>query len=139
MRIRNEESEILVVHRPNPQQLPNVALPFYPRSVGHFKIRGREREFVPAGEKPFVQLFWTVRGEGRCRIAGETVPVVPATSFIICRSSRMTMKPGRRGGSTAGSPSTARLPANICAVTDFRRTAPRPAAARMTCSSASGS
>ena len=81
MRIRNEESEILVVHRPNPQQLPNVALPFYPRSVGHFKIRGREREFVPAGEKPFVQLFWTVRGEGRCRIAGETVPVRPGDVF----------------------------------------------------------
>ena len=53
VRIRNEESEILVVHRPNPQQLPNVALPFYPRSVGHFKIRGGEREFVPAGEKPY--------------------------------------------------------------------------------------
>ena len=81
MRIRNEESEILVVHRPNPQQLPNVALPFYPRSVGHFKIRGREREFVPAGEKPFVQLFWTVRGEGRSRVAGETVPVRPGDVF----------------------------------------------------------
>ena len=51
--------------RPSVEKIPNLALPFYPRSVGHFKIRGREREFVPAGEKPMVLLFWGVKGRGR--------------------------------------------------------------------------
>ena len=65
MRIRNEESEILVVHRPNPQQLPNVALPFYPRSCGCFDYERGFRREESGWQKPMVHLFWGVKGRGR--------------------------------------------------------------------------
>jgi len=81
MRIDNREADVLVVHRPNPQLLPNLTLPIYPRSVGHFKVRGGVTEFVPTGEKPFVQLFWTVRGDGMFRLDGEEIPVRPGDVF----------------------------------------------------------
>ena len=50
-------------HRPQLDELPPVSLPFYPRSVGHFQVNHRQQENIPAGEKPFVQLFWLVSGE----------------------------------------------------------------------------
>lgn len=81
MVIANKESNIWVVHRPNPQLLPNLALPVYPRSVGCFRLPGGMAEFVPAGEKPFVQLFWTVRGEGMFRRNGDEIPVRPGDVF----------------------------------------------------------
>lgn len=81
MIIRTRQSRILVVHRPNPQLLPNIPLPFYPRSIGHFRIAGGETEYVPAGEKPFVQLFWTISGEGRIRVDREEYTVTPCDVF----------------------------------------------------------
>lgn len=81
MMIFNREADVLVVHRPNPQLLPGLALPLCPRSVGHFKVHEGMREFVPAGEKPFAQLFWCIRGEGMFRLNGEEIPVRPGDVF----------------------------------------------------------
>ena len=50
-------------HRPQLDEFPPLALPFYPRSTGHFQIVSPYREEVPAGVKNFVQLFWLVSGE----------------------------------------------------------------------------
>ena len=50
-------------HRPQLNELPPVNLPFYPRSIGHFMVDFHHKETIPAGEKPFVQLFWIVSGE----------------------------------------------------------------------------
>jgi AraC-like DNA-binding protein len=81
MRIQKSKPTFEVIHRPNPQPMSNIALPFYPRSVGHFKIRAGETEFVPAGEKPFVQIFWTISGGGIFRLGEEEVPVRPGDVF----------------------------------------------------------
>ena len=50
-------------HRPQLNELPPVKLPFYPRSVGHFMVDYHTEENIPAGQKPFVQLFWLISGE----------------------------------------------------------------------------
>lgn len=49
--------------RPQVDELPQLSLPFYPRSVGHFAVAGTYSEEVPAGVKPFVQLYWVISGE----------------------------------------------------------------------------
>ena len=58
-------------HRLPLNELPDVALPFYPRSAGHFLLQAPWVENVPAGEKDFVQLFWFVRGEAEFLLDGE--------------------------------------------------------------------
>lgn len=50
-------------HRPQLEEYPQLPLPFYPRSTGHFRVTSPCRESVPAGAKNFVQLFWLVSGE----------------------------------------------------------------------------
>ena len=49
--------------RPQLDEFPPVSLPFYPRSIGHFTVSGTYSENIPAGKKPFVQLFWIISGE----------------------------------------------------------------------------
>ena len=50
-------------HRPQLDEFPPLALPFYPRSTGHFLVSEFYNEEVPAGVKNFVQLFWLTAGE----------------------------------------------------------------------------
>ncbi len=48
--------------RPELKEYPNIDLPVYPRSLGHFIRMPGNREEVKAGEKTFVQIFWGIRG-----------------------------------------------------------------------------
>lgn len=50
-------------HRPQLNEFPPIGLPFYPRSSGHFILSYPCEECVPAGVKPFVQIFWMISGE----------------------------------------------------------------------------
>lgn len=52
------------LHRPELDSFPKVGLPFYPRSMGHFQRNMDDGEVVPPGQKPFVQFYWCVEGEG---------------------------------------------------------------------------
>ena len=52
------ELMLLKVKNDAKNRRPDVALPFYPRSAGHFLLQAPWVENVPAGEKDFVQLFW---------------------------------------------------------------------------------
>lgn len=55
------------LHRPELNQFPNIALPFYVRSTGHFRRAHGSLEAVPPGEKPFVQFYWCIaRRDGVC-------------------------------------------------------------------------
>ncbi len=56
------------VFRPELDRFPGVALPFYPRSAGHFIRTRGSREFYPP--RPFLQLFWGVSGEAEFEIDG---------------------------------------------------------------------
>ncbi len=53
--------------RPELNQFPNIALPFYPRSAGHF-TRRRGRDFFPP--RHFVQICWGISGEVEYEIDG---------------------------------------------------------------------
>jgi AraC-like DNA-binding protein len=50
-------------HRPQLDEFQPLALPFYPRSTGHFQLVSPYCEEVPAGVKNLVQLVWLVSGE----------------------------------------------------------------------------
>ncbi len=50
------------VARPQPDQLPEIPLPIYPRSCGRFIWKSGETEYYPP--RNFVQLYWGVRGCG---------------------------------------------------------------------------
>lgn len=52
------------IARPELDSFPEVELPVYLRGAGHFILKGKSEEFVPAGVKQFVQLFWGVSGTG---------------------------------------------------------------------------
>ncbi len=57
--------------RPELDHYPEVALPVFPRSVGHFICSPGIREEVAAGQKNFVQLFWGVSGTGEFEMDGQ--------------------------------------------------------------------
>ena len=59
-----------VVSRPEPGRLPSLPLPVYVRSVGYNEAAAGWSENLPGAEKPFVQLFWGVRGAGELLIDG---------------------------------------------------------------------
>lgn len=60
------------IHRPEPNVRPDLPLPFFLRSVGHYIRLKKYYERIPAGSKPFVQFFWGVAGEGEFLIDGKT-------------------------------------------------------------------
>ncbi len=64
--MKNNENRTVLrsLHRPELDSLPKVGLPVYPRSMGHFRRAMNDGEAVPAGEKPFVQFYWCIEGEG---------------------------------------------------------------------------
>lgn len=51
--------------RPSVEKIPNLALPFYPRSCGCFDYERRFRREESGWQKPMVHLFWGVKGRGR--------------------------------------------------------------------------
>ena len=77
--------------RPELKQYPNIDLPVYPRSIGHFIRQPGNREDVKAGEKNFVQLFWGIRGtpqferNGKCHILrpGHVIYCLPDEPYVI--------------------------------------------------------
>lgn len=59
------------VYRPELDKLPSVNLPVFPRSMGYVIRYGDYHEYVPKGEKNFVQLFWGAEGEAEFEIGGK--------------------------------------------------------------------
>lgn len=51
--------------RPSVEKIPNLALPFYPRSCGCFDYERGFRREESGRQKPMVHLFWGVKGRGR--------------------------------------------------------------------------
>ncbi len=51
--------------RPSLENLPRLALPFYPRSCGCFNYDEGFRREEAGRQKPMVHLFWVVKGWGR--------------------------------------------------------------------------
>lgn len=51
--------------RPSVEKIPNLALPFYPRSCGCFDCERGFRREESGWQKPMVHLFWGVKGRGR--------------------------------------------------------------------------
>lgn len=64
--MENNRNRIVLrsLHRPELDSFPKVGLPFYPRSMGHFQRIMDDGEAIPPGQKPFVQFYWCVSGEG---------------------------------------------------------------------------
>ncbi|MDR0932136.1 MAG: AraC family transcriptional regulator [Victivallales bacterium] len=83
MMIAADTSKFFNVHRPNPDVFPHIPLPFYPRSTGHFKVVGPGSEYVPAGAKSFVQLFWTISGSASVRIDQKEYTATPGDVFYL--------------------------------------------------------
>ncbi len=61
--------------------LPELPLPFYVRSVGYNEADPGWREVFPGNMKNFVQLFWTVRGEGKFILDDRTIRSGPGDIF----------------------------------------------------------
>jgi len=57
--------------RPETTGFPDISLPIYQRSIGHFIREGERLEYNPAGRN-FVELYWCVRGEGEVVVDGDT-------------------------------------------------------------------
>ena len=51
--------------RPSVEKIPNLSLPFYPRSCGCFDYERGFRREESGWQKPMVHLFWGVKGRGR--------------------------------------------------------------------------
>ena len=51
--------------RPSVEKIPNLELPFYPRSCGCFDYERGFRREESGWQKPMVHLFWGVKGRGR--------------------------------------------------------------------------
>ncbi len=56
--------------RPELNRYPDIALPVFPRSIGHFFCSPGIQENVKPGEKNFVQLFWGISGNTEFEIDG---------------------------------------------------------------------
>lgn len=63
-----------ITARPDFRNLPPFALPFYVRSVGHYRLEADYREDYGGGDR-FVQLFWGIAGSGTIRLSGKQIPL----------------------------------------------------------------
>lgn len=70
-----------IISRPEPGRLPAFPMPLYVRSVGYNEAISGWHEFFPATDKNFVQIFWSVKGEGKFCFNG-IEQVLPPDSFI---------------------------------------------------------
>ncbi|OQA86547.1 MAG: Arabinose operon regulatory protein [Lentisphaerae bacterium ADurb.Bin242] len=68
--------------RPVPEELPSIGLPICLRGLGLFFFRAPHREYVPAGKKNFVQLFWGVAGRGCVVSDGLEYELGPGDVFL---------------------------------------------------------
>jgi AraC-like DNA-binding protein len=57
-----------IISRTEPDKLPALPLPLYVRSVGYNEAEKGWTEFFRAKTKQFVQIFWSVQGDGEFRI-----------------------------------------------------------------------
>ena len=58
------DSALNLTVRPSQNRIPEIPLPFFPRSFGHFRLGAGVTEEVPCGEKQFVEFFWVIAGRG---------------------------------------------------------------------------
>ncbi len=65
---------VKIISRPDLTRLPDLPLPFYVRSVGHYRFEPDYREEWH-GHENFVQIFWGVKGSGEVIIDGESCPL----------------------------------------------------------------
>ncbi len=65
------------LYRPELNRYPDIRLPVFPRSLGHFVRSGGVCETVGADEKSFVQLFWGIKGFAEFKFAGNTYLLKP--------------------------------------------------------------
>ena len=70
-----------ITSRKHLTELPELPLPFYVRSVGYNEADPGWREVFPGNMKNFVQLFWTIRGEGEFILADRTIRSGPGDIF----------------------------------------------------------
>ncbi len=75
------ECSLGLIVRPSQEMLPDLPLPFFPRSIGHFRLTAGVSEQVPAGEKPFAEFFWTVDGHGEVFRSGNWFRSGPGGCF----------------------------------------------------------
>ena len=70
-----------ITSRKHLTELPELPLPFYVRSVGYNEADPGWREVFPGNMKNFVQLFWTVRGNGEFILNDRIIPTGPGDIF----------------------------------------------------------
>lgn len=58
-----------------PMSLPDPSVTLGVRSIGHYRTRSGEKDRQMI--KNFVQLFWSVRGEGTLRLKGRPYRLKP--------------------------------------------------------------
>ena len=72
---------IRIIGRPEPDKLPEFALPLHIRSAGANQSQRNWKEHFPAGSKPFVQIFWCEHGCGEIRLNGRTFQLTAGDFF----------------------------------------------------------
>lgn len=75
------EGRFIGVCRPNPDKLPDIPLPIYPRSSGHFIWHTGERENISGTRKMLVQIFWCIRGKGEFLVDNKWVQMKACDVF----------------------------------------------------------
>lgn len=70
--VRNISSHSLF--RPELNHYPDISLPVYPRSLGHFVRSEGLCETVAVNEKPFVQFFWGIKGYAEFEFTDKIYP-----------------------------------------------------------------
>ena len=76
-----EPNNFSCIHRPEPNVMPDLPLPFCLRSAGHYLRLKKYYERIPAGAKPFVQFFWGISGDGEFIVDGESQILHPGDVF----------------------------------------------------------
>lgn len=76
-----EPNNFSCIHRPEPNVMPDLPLPFCLRSSGHYLRLKKYYERIPAGAKPFVQFFWGISGDGEFIVDGESQILHPGDVF----------------------------------------------------------
>ena len=76
-----EPNNFSCIHRPEPNVMPDIPLPFCLRSAGHYLRLKEYYERIPAGAKPFVQFFWGISGDDEFIVDGEPQILHPGDVF----------------------------------------------------------
>lgn len=76
-----------ITARPDVRNLPPFPLPFYVRSVGHYRLEANYTEDYGKGDR-FAQIFWGVSGNGAIRLNSKEYALNPGD--VVCKSVRQT-------------------------------------------------